>query len=177
VASKVKITGRMPKLPGIPRAPKGFGLPERGVFARGVRGLEEFKIQEPAGEIPPEIAARYPGITKPEWAVLWALLKLGYREGYDVVVHALIPGLGLGQAGQVDFYFPDLSLAFEVQGLFWHYSLGRSRQTRDLVREMALAEKGILVVHIDADMALENPIWVVEDGLRGVDHSRLQHGF
>lgn len=117
--------------------------------------------------------ARYPSGTKPEWAVYWALLKLGFHDGEDFIVHAVLPGVGRTYYGQVDFLLPDLRLGIEVQGLYWHYTLGSERQQRDVFRLAYFAQRGIDIVFIDEDDALRDPLHYVKEALQRRDHSKL----
>jgi hypothetical protein len=169
-----KISWKLPRLPGIPREPRGFGRSEASLIPRGMRGLEEFRVQEPAGEPPPWWLRRYLGGTKPEWAVFWALVQLGYQPEVDFFVHAQLPGVGRSFYSQVDFLLPDLGIGIEVSGLYWHYTLGSERQERDLFRLLAFAERGIRIVFIDEDDAIRDPIYYVREALRGNDHSKLR---
>lgn len=166
---------RKPRLPGLPREPRGWGRTEISVIPRGMKGLEQFEVQEPAGDPPPWWQRTYGG-TKPEWAVFWALLRLGYRPEDDFFVHATLPGVGRGFYSQVDFLLPDLRIAIEVSGIYWHYSLGTERQERDLFRQLYFAERGIQVVFIDEDDALRDPLYYVKEALEGRDHSKLRRG-
>lgn len=167
---------RKPRLPGLPREPKGWGRSEATLLPRGMRGLETFRVQEPAGDPPPWWLERYPGGTRPEWSVFWALLQLGYHPEEDFIVHAVLPGVGRSFYSQVDFYFPELRIGIEVSGLYWHYTLGSERQERDLFRLLYFAERGIQVIFIDEDDALRDPIYYVKEALQGRDHSKLRRG-
>lgn len=166
--------GKIPRLPGVPREPRGFGRSEAAIIPRGMRGLEQFRVQEPAGEPPLWWLEQYPGGTKPEWAVFWALLQLGYHPEDDFFVHAQLPGAGRGFSSQVDFLLPNLGIAIEVSGIYWHYTLGSERQERDLFRLLYFAERGIRVIFIDEDDALRDPIYYVKEALLGHDHSKLR---
>jgi hypothetical protein len=174
ISWKLPRRGAIPRLPGIPREPRGFGRSEATLIPRGMRGLEQFRVQEPAGDPPPWWLARYPGGTKPEWAVWWALVQLGYQPEVDFFVHAVLPGVGRGFHSQIDFLLPDLHLGIEVSGLYWHYTLGTERQERDLFRLLYFAERGIRIVFIDEDDAIRDPIYYVREALQGNDHSKLR---
>jgi hypothetical protein len=174
ISWKLPRRGTIPRLPGIPREPRGFGRSEVTLIPRGMRGVESFRVQEPAGEPPPWWLQRYPGGTKPEWAVYWALVQLGYQPEVDFFVHAQLPGVGRNFYSQVDFLLPDLGLGIEVSGLYWHYVLGWERQERDLFRLLYFAERGIRIVFIDEDDAIRDPIYYVREALQGNDHSKLR---
>jgi hypothetical protein len=165
---------KIPRLPGVPREPRGFGRSEATLIPRGMRGLESFRVEKPAGEPPLWWRQRYPGGTEPEWAVFWALVKLGYQPEVDFFMHAVLPGAGRGFYSQVDFLLPDQGIGIEVSGLYWHYTLGSERQERDLFRLLYFAERGIQIIFIDEDDAIRDPLYYVREALEGRDHSKLR---
>lgn len=170
------VAPRKLRLPGIPREPRGFSRSEATFFPRGLRQLERFTQREPAGDPPGWWLAKYPSGTKPEWAIFWALLRLGLKEDEDFFVHAALPGVGRSFWSQVDFLVPPYQVGIEVQGTFWHYGLGSERQQRDILRIAYFAERGLRIVFIDEDDALRDPIYYTREALAGNDHSKLRRG-
>ena len=162
-----------PRLPGIPREPRGWGRTEVSVLPRGARVAERFQVEEPAGEPPAWWRERYPSGTKPEWAVFWALLQLGFQPDEDFFYLAVVPGVGRTFYSQVDFLLPDFSLGIEVQGIYWHYTLGSRRQERDVFRVAYLTQRGLRIIFIDEDDALRDPLYYVKEALAGNDHSKM----
>lgn len=166
---------RLPRTVSVPRNPKGWGTTRISLRARGIpatRGI--YRPQEPAGDPPPAWQARYPVGTRPEWAVYWALqYRLGLEEGQDFYYQAKLPGVGSTYYSTVDFLVPDYSIGIEVQGKFWHYGQGTEKVFKDLFRVQAFAGQGFKVIFIDEPDALSNPVYYVEEALRGVDHSHV----
>jgi G:T-mismatch repair DNA endonuclease (very short patch repair protein) len=106
--------------------------------------------------------------TEPEWAVYWALSKLGVVFDFQ----PSFQGGRLHLGGLVaDFIVPDYQVIIQVQGIYWHYTLGARRQARDVLQRAQLEAQGYRVVFIDEDDALRNPIYYVREALRGIDHS------
>ncbi len=180
MAPRPRLSIKLPpsvRLPGIPRAPRGFGrFREMALLPRGERAAERFTVSEPAGDPPDWWRALYPTGTKPEWAVYWALLQMGYRDGEDFFYLVVVPGVGHSYWSQVDFFFPDTKIVIEVQGIYWHYTLGSERQARDIFRQAAFAQRGIEIVFIDEDDALRDPLYYTREALRGRDHSKIRRG-
>ena len=110
--------------------------------------------------------------TLPEWAIYWAHLVLGRKEGQDFAYQFMIdPGM------IVDFYEYDLNIVIEVQGLYWHYGQGGYKIGTDLERKINAEARGFQLIYIDEDDALESPIYYVREALLGRDHSRVTRGF
>ena len=110
--------------------------------------------------------------SKPEWAVYWALEKLGRKEGVDFFYQSPFAGGRLNRGGAIiDFVLPAENIGIRVQGVYWHYAKGDSRAL-DQVQRLAIEGSGMRVVDIDEDDALENPMPVTRDAVRGIDRSR-----
>lgn len=108
----------------------------------------------------------------PEWAVYWAHLVLKRKPGQDFEYqYVLDPGMIL------DFYEYDLQIGIEVQGLYWHYMLGGWKLEDDLQRKISAEARGLTLIFIDEDDALDSPIYYVREALQGRDHSRVTRGF
>lgn len=110
--------------------------------------------------------------TLPEWAVYWAHLALGLKDGEDF---AYIYKLEEAPKG-VDFFEFDLNMAIEIQGLYWHYGFGAAKQLNDLERKIRIESVGITVIFIDEDHALADPVYFLREARNGIDHSRAGKG-
>lgn len=163
----------VPRVPGVPREPRGWGRTEVHILPRGRREAERFRSVEPAGDPPVWWREAFPSGTKPEWAVYWALLQLGLKPEEDFFYQAVLPGVGRTFYSQVDFLLPDFQIGIEVQGIYWHYTLGSQRQQRDIFRVAYFAQRGIQIIFIDEDDAICDPIFYVKEALSGVDHSKV----
>lgn len=162
-------------LPKIPRAntgsrnPPGWGATEIKLRARGATGTNQSRIQEPAGEPHPEWNG-----TRPEWAVFWALGKLGKKPGDDFVYRPkLTTGWTSSGESEVDFLIPDYNIAIEIQGRFWHYGQGSRKVINDIMRVASFALMGIKIIFIDEPDALSDPIHFTKEALEGNDLSHV----
>lgn len=170
---KVKTNIRLPSV-SIPRGatgsrnPPGWGATEINLRGAGAAGVSNLRKPEPAGDPPPEFTG-----TRPEWAIWWALEKLGKLPGEDFSYEARQPGVGASGQAQVDFLIHSVSIAIEVQGRFWHYGQGSKKVTNDILRVSEFARQGIKVIFIDEPDALSDPIYYVKEALEGNDHSHV----
>lgn len=161
----------IPKLPGVPRAPAGYGLGDISLRNRGLPGAAKLKTMEPAGD-PPDWWVG----TRPEWAVKWALEKLGYEEGMDWMYRFNLGGIGSSYFSQFDFVVFDFYTAIEVQGEFWHYAQGSEKIANDEMRRVLAATHGFTLIFVDEDDVLERPEFLVREALAGEDHSKAGMG-
>lgn len=165
---------KMPKLPTIPRAARGYGLHDVTVKARGLKGASTFPKQEPAGDPPNWWKQQYPSGTRPEWAVYWAFLTLKMVPGIDFIYQAKMPGIGSSYFSTLDFLVRDIRIGIEVQGTFWHLKQGTKKIETDRMRRVLYAGLGVKIIFIDEPDCLANPRYFVQEALRGVDHSKLK---
>ncbi len=107
-------------------------------------------------------------MTAPERAVAGALTKLGVSFTSQ---SSMIGGRQTKGGAVVDFEIPSLNIAIAVQGLYWHY--GARRSGRDALQRVALESRGVKVIYIDEDHALQNALFYVKEALEGKDHSRM----
>jgi hypothetical protein len=162
------------KLPRRPSLPK---VERRAIFSRAWAGLAD--AVRPAeiitGPPPqPETGPFAIGIaTKPEWYVNWGLQRNGKRKGVDYNYRGEVEFLSsLATAAQLDFTMIDgTQIAIEVQGIHWHYELGFNKIAQDEVRRTELVASGWMVIQIDEDDALRDPVYYVKEALAGRDHS------
>lgn len=171
MSGKVKTKVNLPSLPKlitVPRNPPGWGVTEITIRSRGMPGAAILQQREPAGD-PPD---GWTG-TAPEWAVYWALTRLGYIEGQDYEFVENVGGVEASYYSQLDFLFPALGIGLEVQGSFWHMGVGSAKQFSDQTRRDLFAQQGIDVIWLDEDDVLADPIYFVKEALAGVDHSEL----
>jgi hypothetical protein len=159
---------RLPSLPGL-RQPGGYAIAEVSMRAQGFRGAASpGRQQEPAGE-PPE---GFPG-TRPEWAIYWALEQLGYESGVDFHFEKMISHLtGAMPWSEIDFVLPLYGIGIEIQGEFWHHSVGAAKIEQDVMRMARAESAGLRVVFIDENDALADPIYFAKEALAGNDHSK-----
>ena len=162
-----------PKLPRIPdvKAPDWWNVSEAAITSYGLRELRGREQREPAGDPPQD----WPG-TRPEWAVYWALMVLGLEPGVDFDYRVRMPELEARRYGEVDFLVWQAGVAIEVQGTFWHYGVGRDKQTSDALRRALVESAGLILVAIDEEDALADPLYYVREALQGRDHSQAREG-
>ncbi len=158
---------RLSRLPGV-KAPDLWSL-----TAGAVKGypLRELRKQAKAATIP-DPPPDWPG-TKPEWIVFFVLLALGYRYGIDFLYRERLPDLFSRRMGEVDFFFPALGLAFEVQGLYYHYERGTEQLQADALKRAIVESEGLQLIVLDEDDLLTgDPFWLVQEALQGREQSR-----
>jgi len=159
---------RRPRLPKVERAP---------IFSRAWAGLSDAlkPAENVTGPPPqPESGPFAVGVaTKPEWYVNWGLQQNDKRLGIDYEYRGEVQFLSsLATAAQLDFTMRDGSqIAIEVQGIHWHYELGFEKIAMDKVRRTELVASGWVVMQIDEDDALRDPVYYVREALAGRDHS------
>jgi hypothetical protein len=159
---------RRPRLPRVEREP---------IFGRASAGLAAASAAPEIITGPPSQPATGPfavGLaTKPEWYVNWGLIRNGKKNHIDYNYRGEVRFLSsLATATQLDFTMIDGSqIAFEVQGLHWHYELGFNKIAQDRVRRTELVASGWVVIQIDEDDALRDPVYYVREALAGRDHS------
>lgn len=109
-----------------------------------------------------------------EWAVNWAL----ERRGADFQFQANFWTGRLQAGGAVaDFsVYSPVRIIIRVQGEHWHYGLGSAKIEDDRLQKAKFLADGFLVIDIDEDDALENPLYFVDEAFRGNDHSKTARG-
>ena len=118
----------------------------------------------------PEPPADWIG-SRPEWAIYWALNRLGYSGRFEYQSPRM--GGRLARGGAVlDFYIPELNLAINVQSTYYHYSTTPQRVSGALQKAM-IESLGIKVIYIDEEDALANPVYFVKEALAGISHSQM----
>lgn len=159
---------KIPRILTGARNPPGWGATEVNLRARGAAGAASPRRQEPAGDPPAEW-----GGTRPEWAVYWALTKLGKQPGIDFTYRPKL-STGWTNSGQseVDF-LTDENIAIEIQGRFWHYGQGSRKVINDIMRVSSFALQGIKIIFIDEPDALSDPIHFTKEALQGNDLSHV----
>lgn len=114
-----------------------------------------------------EVPANWLG-NVPEFYCWWALTRLGinftYQESYA--------GGRLEKGGIVaDFYLPDHNIAIQIRSIYWHG--GVERRAIDEIQRIMLEGMGIVVVFIDEEFIMADPIFYVKEALKGVSHTVL----
>jgi len=104
----------------------------------------------------------------PEWNVYWALMKLGMK-GQFTYQSSQLGGRQVRGGAVLDFYFPDLRLAINVQSTYYHYRTTTQRAS-DEMQKAQLEGMGIRVIYIMEDSALSNPLYFVQEALKGIEH-------
>jgi len=114
----------------------------------------------------------------PEFLVWEELNRRGLRDGVHFSYQSPLMGGRIEKGGVIiDFLFYDPpDLCINVQGVYWHYGLGRDVRARDLMAREQLAGQGITLIFVDEDDILSDVRYVVGEALRYVDHSRLAGG-
>lgn len=105
----------------------------------------------------------------PEYYVYDALIKLGMK-GEFIYQSSQMGGRGAKGGAIVDFYFPSLSLAINVQSTYFHYRTASQRVNDQMLRAQ-LEGQGIRVIYIQEAAALSNATHYVRDALRGIEHT------
>lgn len=106
--------------------------------------------------------------SKPEYAIFWALLKLGMKGRFTY--QSPVMGGRLAKGGAVlDFYIPELNLAINVQSVYYHYRTTPMRVAGELQRAQ-LESLGIKVIFISEEAALREPVWYVQEAIAGRQH-------
>lgn len=173
---------RLPQLPQLTRQAGGVpGLRRTNIpiIARGPRALQSsLELTRGLPQVAPPIAAwfrkQFPAASLPEWNAIWALLQLGKRWDIDFRYQGNFSG-GHQRLGGivVDILMQDGSnIAFDVQGLHWHYEQGSGKQAIDQSQRQRLALYGVTLIFLDEDHLLRDPLYYVRDGLQRIDHSR-----
>lgn len=110
-----------------------------------------------------------------EWLVYAALLRLGKVPGLDFSYQSSMFGGRVERGGLViDFLFPDLGLAINPVGEYWHR--GAQSDAQDLMERAALAGQGITLIFIDEQDLYTDALFYVREALEFRDHSRLARG-
>jgi hypothetical protein len=118
----------------------------------------------------PEPPADWIG-SRPEFAIWWALLRLGMKDRFSYQTARM--GGRLTKGGAVlDFFIPEFNLAINVQSTYWHYATTSQRMAGELQRAQ-LEGMGINIIYIDEEDALRDPLYYVKEALEGRDHSRM----
>ena len=111
----------------------------------------------------------------PEFLVFEELNRRGLREGADFIFQSSALGGRLFRGGVIidfDFITPP-TLAFNVQGVFFHYEQGNGVLQNDRMARAQLAAIGKTLIFLDEDDIYLDVEYIVGDGLRFIDHSRL----
>ncbi len=161
-------------LPTMPRKPSLPSVPRPPIMTRGPKVLQAALLHtertDAPGPVPPGLIA-----TEPEWAIYWALLRLGYKPGVDFDFQSSQLGGRLERGGMVlDFIITEpLGLAINVEGEYWHYGHGSDKRAKDRAQRIQAASLGLFVVYVDERDARANPIYYTREALAGIDHSRM----
>ena len=109
--------------------------------------------------------------TLPEYAIFWALEKLGAEFSFQ---SSLMGGRHMIGGVVADFivFSPVPNLIIRVQGEYFHYQQGQGKIMEDFLQKVALQSRHFIVIDIDALPALANPINMVQLAFAGIDQSQ-----
>lgn len=101
----------------------------------------------------------------PEWNVYWALIQLGLKDGIDFIYQSAQMGGRLSLGGVVlDFFFPSLGMAINVQSTYYHYRT-TSMQARGEIQRAQVEGMGIRLLYVQEEDVARNPIFYVRKAL------------
>ncbi len=119
-------------------------------------------------------AEAWPG-SKPELSVYNALLTLGFQPNMDFIYQSPQAGGRMEFGGAVlDFFFPSLGLAINVQSTYYHY-VTQAAMIRDELAQAMMEGWGVRVMFINENDALRDPVYYVKEALVGRDYSKYGH--
>jgi len=133
----------MPKLKGVPnlKAPKGWGLPRKGVIKRDIYASPPSWFQK-----------QYPLGSQPEWAVYRALLSIGLKSGTDFIFKP--PQLPFATA-----VFPESKTVLIIQD---------GVDPMDKLQQTAtLHQAGLRAVYVTSTDILADPVATTKDAIAG----------
>ena len=129
---------------------------------------------------PPNEGSRIPewdrssGLTEPEWALRWGHLIIGRKPDEDFYTKYDLFG---DSSVLVDFYEAPEDLVIEIQGFFVHYvGYDPLKVEQDRQRRSLITSTGRVVIFIDAEDAVRDPVTYLREALRGRDLSRFSRG-
>ena len=112
----------------------------------------------------------------PERMVIRELRRRGLQQDIDFFFQGTLFGGRAVRGG----YVPDIvfgptypGLAFNIQGVYWHYGQGFEVIARDRLQREQMAGQGITLIFLDEDDVLKDVRYYVGEGLEYKDHSRL----
>jgi len=114
------------------------------------------------------------GMTLAEWRINWAHLTLGLKTPDDFIPQYDIFGDG---TVRVDYYEVPIDTVIEIQGFYAHYvGYDAFQVERDARRRSLILSTGKIVIFIDAQDAELDPVYYLEQALKGMDLSRFTRG-
>jgi hypothetical protein len=109
----------------------------------------------------------------PEWAIYWAHTDVLHRKEHEDFEY--IFQLDASPNG-IDFFEYPEQIGIEIQGLYWHYGQGGFKISSDIERKIRIESTGIILIYIDEDDALRDPVYYLREALQTRDHSRAARG-
>ncbi len=117
---------------------------------------------------------RSSGLTLPEWRINWAHLIIGREPGKDFEAQYDLFGDG---STVVDYYEYPENMIIEIQGFYAHYvGYDAFKVEQDRQRRILITSTGKVVIFIDDTDAIQDPVSVLRDALKGIDRSKFQRG-
>lgn len=171
---------RAPSAASAARPPSGAPRLPRRVRAGRVNATTLQPFPEPY----PDGGIYWPSKPRTEWVVYFILTKkLGAKLGEDFLYQQIIPAKGINISGKgyrSDFWLlrrgkfgspgPPYNRGILIDPIstYTHRTTGEDRYRRG-----ALAQAGYLLIWIDDQQLYLNPLRMVRDATRGIDHSSI----
>lgn len=117
----------------------------------------------------------WPG-SRPEWMVYQELISQGKSPQGDFNYQTSLMG-GRQEFGGIvaDFVVYSPPIVINVQGGYWHFDMGVSKQSIDEIQRAEMTSLGYTVVYIDESDIEADVNYFVAEALAGHDHSTGAH--
>ncbi len=147
--------------------PPGLGLGGKKIQPH-VQGITRYAPTHPWTNVP----SSFQGPSS-EYAIYYAHMRLGLQEGVNFSYQSPLGG-GRSYIGGtvIDFLEHDVNIAIRVQGRYYHLDRngGGDTRARDQIQKSMIESRGYPVVDIYDDNALKNPVGMLVDARRGIEH-------
>jgi hypothetical protein len=158
-------TGRAPVLFAIPSPSEDWSLPD---FAKGASDIFTKKRTYPPK--PASFDKEHGQASEPEWAIFWALTKLGATFVFQQSFWYGRKQIG-GAVADFTVTIP-VTIVIRVQGEYWHYGMGSDKIEADEIQKMRFEADGFTCIDIDETDAETNPLYYAREALLRIDHSK-----
>lgn len=124
------------------------------------------------GRQAPPIPATFGG-NLPEWSIYWGLEMNRLRPEIDFTyLVPIVNHRGVVGYTEADLVIFPVNVAIMVNGEYFHYEMGGTKQAFDRIQYQIIAAKGYTVVIIDALDAVRDPVYYAAEAIAGRTHSR-----